>query len=501
MTSSELNAVKDSCEDNLISIQNVNGVGIGMKWVNGVPTDTPAILVFVEEKMPEDGVITKFDASQMVPPQIDGIPTDVIEVGKIEKQGFTTRVRPIRPGYSAGNGKITAGTIGGIFTDKDGQTVALSNNHVFANENRAKTGDLIYQPGPLDVKGFKAVNVGWTEPVANLPYFATLKSFIPLSPSTTNLQDTAIATIDNKLVATGMVDPTYPTINKAIRGFAAPQVNMQVQKCGRTTGYTTGRVMALNASFTVRYDIGNVKFGNCVVCSAMSAGGDSGSIIMDMGMNAIALLFAGSPKVTIATPMQSIVATYGLKIWAPPTAIKLAMQSMELDDGKWTIATANGSIQEGVDSIALSCPANAYCLMQRPLAKFTSVSVTVNTGDDKGTTYGPGMVVHFPNGYIKLNLAYGGCFTAIHNGNKAGSIGKVLPNTEYRLKIRADQDCYVAEVQDQDKWYVVMQIPQSVLGDTATNLFIGKTNDHGAIGDNDGLGDTGNCTFRDLDVV
>lgn len=504
MSTSELIAAKESCEEDLIAIQNVNGVGVGVKWVNGVPTETPAILVFVEEKLPEDGVLSKYDASQMVPPQINGIPTDVIEVGVIEKQTFRQRVRPIKPGYSTGHGGITAGTIGGIFTDRSGDTVALSNNHVFANENRAKTGDLIYQPGPLDNQSINRSQRGWNEPVSTLPYYATLKAFVPLGVGTTNLQDTAIATIHPSLIRSGMVDPAYPSINKPLRGFGAPIVNMQVQKCGRTTGYTTGRVMALNASFSVKYAIGNVRFGNCVVCSAMSAGGDSGSIITDMNMNAVALLFAGSPKVTVATPIQGIVNTYGLKLWTPPTAMKMSLdnvESMELDDNCWTIASNHGTIVQSTDMITLNSPANAYCLMQRTIERFESVSVAVNTGSDKGNIWGPGIAIQFTNGFLKLNLAHGGSFSAMYNGSHAASIGKVIPNTEYRLRIKRLDGTYVAEVEDAGKWYLVMQLPVSIVGETSTKLLVGKTNITGGLGDHDEIGEMGECSFRDLDVI
>ncbi len=497
MFDAQTESVKQANEDSLIAINNVNGVGVGLKWVNGVPTNQPAILVFVEEKMTEDGVISKFDASQVVPTEIDGIPTDVIEVGKIEKQSFKGKVRPIKPGYSTGHPAITAGTIGGVFIDKDGDPVVLSNNHVFANENKCKIGDLIYQPGPMDAKQIDFNRSDWSDPLPALPYYATLKAFSNLSTSGINHQDSAIAVIHDKLIKAGLVDPIYPSINQPLRGFGSPQVGMQVQKCGRTTGYTTGRIMALNASFTVNYGIGNIKFNNCVVCSGMSAGGDSGSIISDMNMNAVALLFAGSPKVTIATPIGTIVNEYGLKLWNAPAV----MPSMELDDGKWIISTTHGKINHGKDSIAIECPSNGYCLMQRPLGAFSSVSVVVNTGTDKGASWGPGISIQFPNGYLKLNLRHGGSFGGIINGNEVLNIGKTQPNTEYRLRIKKVSNSYIGEILEGNRWYTVIQVPVSVLGPTATNLLVGKTNFQGGLGDHTELGTSGICSFRDLDVV
>jgi hypothetical protein len=64
-------------------------------------------------------------------------------VGRIAKHAlpwYRTRLRPLQPGATVGHYKITAGTIGAFATQKKtGLTVILSNNHVLANENAAKS--------------------------------------------------------------------------------------------------------------------------------------------------------------------------------------------------------------------------------------------------------------------------------------------------------------------------------------------------------------------------
>lgn len=274
----EAQLLKEKCCDNLISQQGVTGVGVGHKWSDGVPVDyQPAIIVFVEKKYTKSGVTRKFSAGDIIPETIDGIPTDVIEVGKIVKQdasNFRNRVRPVKPGYSCGHGSITAGTIGGFFLDSDNDPVILSNNHVIANENKGRIGDIIYQPGPSDAIGTNLNFRGWDDPVSNLPYMATLKRFTELKKNG-NIHDSAVAKIHPKYISGGMIDPLYPTINKSCAGFGTASIAQQVQKCGRTTGYTTGRVIATKASFTVGYDFGQARFNDCVVLSAMSKGGDS----------------------------------------------------------------------------------------------------------------------------------------------------------------------------------------------------------------------------------
>lgn len=489
--SSEL--VKQIHEETLSKKKNVSGVGLGVKWINGAPTDQSAILVFVQKKYTKRGLINKYSEEEMIPSTIDGIPTDVIEVGYIQKQNLKARVRPIKPGYSCGQKDITAGTLGGVFVDHDGDPVVLSNNHVLANENRANIGDIILQPGPSDSAGtiqFK----GWENP-ATSPYFGTLKKFVPLQQAG-NTQDSAIAVIHDNFIQAGMVDPFYPIVNQPLTGFGTPAVNMQVQKVGRTTGFTTGRIIGVNASFTIGYDFGEARFNDCVVCNSMSKGGDSGSIIFDMNMKAVALLFAGSPKVTVATPFQTVVDQYGLALWnsAP-------IPSMELDDGKWTISKSQGTITPGPDSIKIISPANCYCFFQRTLPSFKEVKVTVNTGTDKGATWGPGISVVWPNGILKVNLRYSGGFAGVFNGNANINIGNVQPNKEYVLRIRKTDVSYIGEVRDDNKWQTVIEIPLSIFPTAPLYLVVGKTNEIGYAGDHNIIGDVGECTFRDLSVT
>ena len=111
---------------------------------------------------------------------------DVQYVGKISKREtpgtLQKRRRPMVIGCSIGHFKITAGTLGCfVKTRSDQKIVILSNNHVLANENSAKKGDVILQPGNFD---------GGTNPAAAA---ATLLRFIKLKVTTSNLVDCAIA--------------------------------------------------------------------------------------------------------------------------------------------------------------------------------------------------------------------------------------------------------------------------------------------------------------------
>jgi hypothetical protein len=136
-------------QDRLLQKQNVVGVAVGYKDAKGAKTDEVAVVVLVAEKKP----IAALSAEDLVPPELDGMRTDVVEVGYLRaQQTARDRYRPIIPsGVSVGHYKVTAGTLGTIVKDRTtGDLYLLSNNHVFANSNDALVNDPILQPGPID---------------------------------------------------------------------------------------------------------------------------------------------------------------------------------------------------------------------------------------------------------------------------------------------------------------------------------------------------------------
>lgn len=72
-------AVKARHESELLELANVVGVGIGFKEVNQEMTDQIAIIVNVIEKM----ALVDLAAEDIVPPDLDGVSTDVQEVGQL----------------------------------------------------------------------------------------------------------------------------------------------------------------------------------------------------------------------------------------------------------------------------------------------------------------------------------------------------------------------------------------------------------------------------------
>ena len=128
----------ESCKESILRLPNVVGIGVGMKRVRGKPTDELAIVVFVRVKPPE------IKDADRIPGEIDGVKTDVIEVGEVVPHANTTRIRPAPGGVSVGNATSLAsiGTYGCLLeTTMEPNRYILSNNHVIANSNIGSVGN------------------------------------------------------------------------------------------------------------------------------------------------------------------------------------------------------------------------------------------------------------------------------------------------------------------------------------------------------------------------
>ena len=216
--------------------------------------------------------------------------------------------RPVPIGVSTGHPDITAGTIG-CRVKKDGAVYALSNNHVYANENLAFPGENVLQPGDYD---------GGIDPDDAI---GTLELYVPiLFGGSDNTVDAAIALsstadLDN---ATPIGGGGYGVPNS---DTLAPNVALgrAVQKYGRTTGLTKGTVAGINATVNVGYDRGVATFvGQLLIWRgrSFSAGGDSGSLVVtdDEACNPVGLLFAGSNRYTIANSIDDVLNAYDVSI-------------------------------------------------------------------------------------------------------------------------------------------------------------------------------------------
>jgi len=224
------------------------------------------------------------------------------------------RQRPLRIGCSVGHVKVTAGTLGCFVRPQGGGSPAiLSNNHVLANENRAKRGDAIVQPGIYDA-GKDPADV-----------IAKLENFVKLRRTGANLIDAATATLGKEIE----YDLSKLTGLGKLKGAGSAMIDegMAVAKIGRTTGLTHGRVTAFELdNVYVQYDAGALQFDGQIEIEgesekAFSDGGDSGSLIVDQGGFGVALLFAGTDHggkngkgLTYANPLAAVLSALKIEL-------------------------------------------------------------------------------------------------------------------------------------------------------------------------------------------
>jgi len=225
-----------------------------------------------------------------------------------------TRVfpRPVPIGVSAGHPSVTAGTIGARVTDGT-RTFALSNNHVAAAVNGGSPGDALLQPGTAD---------GGRDPddaIGTLFDFEEIH-FCRLALCPTNVVDAALVLTTPDELGNATPEGGYGAPRSSTRDA---QLGLEVQKFGRTTGLTAGRVTGIHATIDVSYRTGVARFEDQVVISGdggdFSAGGDSGSLVVTKGRlladrRPVGLLFAGSPTSTLANPITAVLDRFGVVI-------------------------------------------------------------------------------------------------------------------------------------------------------------------------------------------
>lgn len=204
----------------LLAKANVVGVGIGYKVDNGVQTDQLAIVALVDQKKPEAAL----HESDRIPPEIQGVKTDVVEVGTVRAQGLGPRDRwrpVIPPGVSMGHYRVSAGTFGAVVRDRlTGEYLLLSNNHVLANSNDAQAGDAILQPGATD----RGVNP--SDVVARLERFAPLRfigdPIVEVPPPAPTPDPLPHDPITPPTPPPSPAPPTPPTYNPPLTGPSQP---------------------------------------------------------------------------------------------------------------------------------------------------------------------------------------------------------------------------------------------------------------------------------------
>lgn len=323
----KLEDIRVKYEKKLMDKANVVGVMTARKVKGEEKTGELSIVCMVEKKVP----LTDLKKKDIIPKTIDQTSTDVIEVGKLRALQLPdnkSRLRPCPMGTSGGHYMITAGTNGELLKDRlTGKICIGTNNHVGANSNEAEIGDPYLQPGPYDGGKYPDDEIGKLARfvpinITGLPSECPAGKFwswlynapASLAGRRTRLRAVVEFPEDNLVDAALIEFNTEEDAKSEILGIGVPkgtkraEIDMLVQKSGRTTGHTTdGPVSAVDATVNVNYGSGKYAiFRDQIIIDqpGFSAGGDSGSLVLDMEGYGVGKLFAGSDKITIANHIQ-----------------------------------------------------------------------------------------------------------------------------------------------------------------------------------------------------
>lgn len=320
-------------ERDLLKKKNVVLVGRGKKIIGGVTTDRDAIIVGVTQKItPRSKAVAQLGLDNVIPEAINGIETDVIEVGDIRAlvADRTKKWRPAPGGVSIGHFAITAGTLGAV-VKRHGIPHVLSNNHVLANSNDCENYDPILQPGPYDggsntdiignLAGYVKIVFAGDESTCLIARLFTWcfngiarlfhrYSRVCSFSSQTNKVDCAIG---RPLIDDNISEEILEVGKPAGFYLGELQVSQTVKKSGRSTGLNQGSVVALDATVSVAYGDNRVAiFEDQILTTAIAQAGDSGSVVLNEKNEIIGLLFAGSESVAIMNKISNVIDALGL---------------------------------------------------------------------------------------------------------------------------------------------------------------------------------------------
>ena len=297
-------AVKEIHKKNLLQKAGVVAVGIATKKVGGKDTGEPCITVFVKQKVPRAALLEE----DIVPEELDGVKTDVVEIGEIRAlqlgEEHRKKYRPAVGGISLGHYKITAGTLGAIVY-KDNKPYILTNTHVGCPHwEGAQKGDTVLQPGSYDGGKMPEDKIGEVE------------DYVEIKDSG-NLADASLIRVDEKdvkpeLLGLGVINPNP----------VRPKVGDVIKKSSRTSGVNTGKVLAVNVSAMVNMSSDlNKPWVTWWEDQIFTDGnfvkpGDSGSLVVLNDGRPCGLVFAGSEYIGVMTPIDTVQKMLGFE-WAP----------------------------------------------------------------------------------------------------------------------------------------------------------------------------------------
>ncbi len=214
----------------------------------------------------------------------------------------------------AGSSVCAAATLGCRLVDSVGNVYGLSNNHVWADENKLPIGNPAVQPSPLDddcLTGISTDRIG------------TLFAFVPLifDGTTPNPCDAAIIKTTRALINTSTLGPGYGVPTSTTR---AAFLGQKLQKFGRTSGYTHGIVVGINVTITITYASGGALFKDFIDTNAVdgfpvfATSGDSGALVVDMNRNPVGIHVGHGGSDSFENPIDIVLSSLNNELVKQP---------------------------------------------------------------------------------------------------------------------------------------------------------------------------------------
>lgn len=221
-------------------------------------------------------------------------------------------------------GRLGVGTAGFYMRDGGGRKYLVSNNHVIGRTNAALPGEIVVQPGTLDLTTPELQAMPTPADLTRALGIAVVTAVAPLQFKTPqniplNRVDAALARLlDEPAGGRTHADLDRLTFAGGICGVGRPfgpgGGSVRVHKVGRTTGFTEGRITEIGGTATLPYPGGWAHFTNLIVIDAtmdnrgpFGLPGDSGSAILNERNELVALLFGGAQGRTIANPIELVI--------------------------------------------------------------------------------------------------------------------------------------------------------------------------------------------------
>ncbi|MGD9702227.1 MAG: hypothetical protein AB7Q42_13635 [Acidimicrobiia bacterium] len=279
----------ESVRARLMQIPGVVEVGVGLRCRDGAIEEEAVYVVSVVEKLPPDQV----PDGELVPPTIDGVPTDVevfheprLLLGfgdEDDTKNYATKVGGISISADGAGGR---GTLGCFCRDNTNNTVVMLSNHHVLMARSAEAGSGVGQPehessccctcneiGKV-VRGDKNIDGA----------IATINADVPFFPKVRRIKRS-----DGTVEEEGLIN-----------GVADPVMNQIVWKVGKKTGLTRGRISKVTPRFEVSVEAAFTRFADK---------GDSGSVVVEKASgNVVGLLNGITTEAGTVGVMRSITA-------------------------------------------------------------------------------------------------------------------------------------------------------------------------------------------------